>query len=374
MNKIKGKLGFGCMRFPVRDGKIDYEHLSEMIDTFIERGFNYFDTAHGYMRGESESALRECLVKRYPRESFLLANKLSTFHFEKREEIRPLFESQLIACGVDYFDFYLMHAQNKVLYKKYTETGAYEEALALMREGKFRHFGISFHDDAELLEKILTEHPEVELVQLQINYADYDDAAIQGRACLEVCKKYGKGVIVMEPVKGGALVKLPDEAKAVFDSLGDASYASYAIRFAASLNGVLCVLSGMSDMEQVLDNTSYMQSFTPLSDAETAAIERVKEIFASQNLSACTACRYCTDGCPKNISIPDLFACMNAKKSFRGGWNADYYYNSVHTSEGRRASDCIGCGKCELACPQKLEIRKLLRDVANEFENKSKEA
>ncbi len=362
------------MRFPVRDGKIDFDELSHMIDTFIERGFNYFDTAHGYMRGESEGALRECLVKRYPRESFLLANKLSTFHFEKREEIRPLFESQLVACGVDYFDFYLMHAQNKLLYKKYTETGAYEEALALMREGKFKHFGISFHDDAELLEKILTEHPEVEFVQLQINYADFDDAAIQGRACLEVCKKYGKGVIVMEPVKGGALVKLPDEAKSVFDGLGDSSYASYAIRFAAGLDGVLCVLSGMSDMAQLLDNTSYMQGFKPLSDTEMAAIERVKEIFTSQNLIACTACRYCVDGCPKNISIPDLFACMNAKKSFRGGWNADYYYNNVHTSEGRRASDCVGCGACELACPQKLEIRKLLRDVANEFEKKPERA
>ena len=368
MNKIKGKLGFGCMRFPMRDEKIDYEHLSEMIDTFIERGFNYFDTAHGYMRGESESALRECLTKRYPRERYLLANKLSTFHFEKREEIRPLFESQLLACGVDYFDFYLMHAQNKVLYKKYTETSAYKEALSLMREGKIKHFGISYHDDAAFLEKILTEHPEIEFVQLQINYADYDDAAIQGRLCLEVCKKYGKGVIVMEPVKGGTLVKLPDEAKAVFDSLGTASYASYAIRFAASLDGVLCVLSGMSDMAQVLDNTSYMQNFSPLSKTECEAIAKVKEIFASQNLIPCTACRYCTDGCPKSISIPDLFACMNAKRSFLGGWNADYYYSNVHTSEGRRASDCIGCGKCESACPQNLKIRELLREVANEFE------
>lgn len=368
MNKIKGKLGFGCMRFPVRDGKIDFDELSRMIDTFIERGFNYFDTAHVYMKGESEGALRECLVKRYPRDAFLLADKLSTFNFERREEIRPLFESQLKACGVDYFDFYLMHAQNKVLYKKYTETSAYEEALLLMREGKFKHFGISFHDDAALLEKILTEHPEVEFVQLQINYADFDDAAIQGRACLEVCRKFGKWVVVMEPVKGGALVKLPEEAKAVFDSLGNASYASYAIRFAAGLDGVRCVLSGMSNMEQLLDNTSYMQNFAPLSNEEQGAIDKVKEIFASQNLIPCTACRYCTDGCPKNIAIPDLFACMNVKRSFRGGWNADYYYNNVHTSPGRRASDCIGCGKCELACPQKLKIRELLREVAAEFE------
>lgn len=374
MQEIKGKLGFGCMRFPIKDGKIDYGELSRMFDTFIERGFNYFDTAHVYMKGESETALRDCLVKRYPRESFLLANKLSTFNFERREEIRPLFESQLKACGVDCFDFYLMHAQNKLLYKKYTETGAYEESLALMREGKFRHFGISFHDDARLLEKILAEHPEVEFVQLQINYADYDDAAIQGRKCLDVCKRYGKPVVVMEPVKGGALVKLPDEARSVFDSLGDASYASYAIRFAASLEGVACVLSGMSNMAQVLDNTSYMQYFSPLSTKVSEAIAKVKKIFASQNLIPCTACRYCVDGCPKNISIPDVFACMNAKRSFMGGWNADYYYNSVHTSPGRRASDCIGCGKCELACPQKLEIRKLLREVKNEFEKKPEKA
>lgn len=373
MKEIKGKLGLGCMRFPIRDKKIDYNELSQMIDTFIERGFNYFDTAHVYMKGESEIALRECLVKRYPRESFLLANKLSTFNFEKREEIRPLFESQLTACGVDYFDVYLMHAQNKLLYKKYTETGAYEESLELMREGKFKHFGISFHDDAILLEKIITDHPEIEIVQLQINYADYDDAAIQGRKCLEVCRKYGKEVVVMEPIKGGALVNLPDEAKAVFDSLGG-SYASYAIRFAASLEGVACVLSGMGNMEQMLDNTSYMMNFKPLSEKEAAAIEKVRKIFTSQNLIPCTACRYCVDGCPKKIAIPDLFACMNTKRSFRGGWNADYYYNSVHTSEGRRASDCIGCGKCELACPQKLGIRELLRDVANEFEKKPEKA
>ena len=369
MKDIKGKLGFGCMRFPMRDGKIDYEELSRMFDTFIERGFNYFDTAHGYMRGESEKALRECLVKRYPRDSFMLANKLSTFNFEKREEIRPLFNSQLEACGVDYFDVYLMHSQNKQIYKKYTEIGAYEESLELMRDGKFRHFGISFHDDATFLEQILKEYPQIEIVQLQINYADFDDVAIQGRKCLEVARKYGKKVVVMEPVKGGTLVNLPDEAKAVFGEF-NGSYASYAIRFAASLEDVVCVLSGMSNTEQVLDNTSYMQNFIPLSAAENEAIKKVQKIFASQNLIPCTACRYCTDGCPRNIPIPDIFSCMNVKHSERGSWNADFYYNSVLTSPGRRASDCIGCGKCELACPQKLKIRELLREVANEFEKK----
>ena len=367
-NNIK-KLGFGCMRIPRLDGKVDYEQFSKMIDAFLENGFNYFDTAHGYMKGESEAALRECLVNRYPRESYILTNKLSTFHFEKSEDIRPLFESQLKACGVEYFDFYLMHAQNASLYEKYTRLGAYEISLELMAEGKFKHFGISFHDEAALLEKILSEHPEIEVVQIQLNYLDYEDAAIQGRLCLEVCEKFGKPVIVMEPVKGGCLVNLPNKAKEILDNLGGGSYASYAIRFAASFKNVITVLSGMSNMEQMLDNISYMKSFEPLSKKEREAIEKVRDIFLAQNTIACTACRYCVDGCPMNISIPDLFACMNAKKNFNN-WNSDFYYNDVHTVGKGKASDCIGCGKCELACPQKLNIRELLASVAAEFEKK----
>ena len=367
-NGIK-KLGFGCMRIPKSENGLDYEEFSRMVDIFLENGFNYFDTAHGYLKGESEIALRECLVKRYPRESYILTNKLSTFHFENSEEIRPLFEKQLKACGVKYFDFYLMHAQNATLYEKYTRLGAYETALELMSEGKFKHFGISFHDEASVLEKILSEHPEIEVVQIQLNYLDYEDAAVQSRLCLEVCRKYGKPVIVMEPVKGGCLANLPDEAKAVFDSLNGGSYASYAIRFAAGLSGVMTVLSGMSDMEQTLDNISYMKDFKPLSDEEAAAVDRVRDIFLSKNTIPCTACRYCVDGCPMKISIPDLFACMNAKKTFNN-WNADFYYEDVHTVGKGKASDCIGCGKCESACPQKLNIRKLLADVAAEFEKK----
>jgi len=369
-SEIKNKLGFGCMRLPRRDKDIDLEEFSRMVDIFMERGFNYFDTAHGYLRGASETSLRECLVKRYPRESYVLTNKLSTFHFEKEEEIRPLFEKQLEACGVEYFDFYLMHAQNASLYEKYRRCHAYEIALELMREGKFRHFGISFHDEASVLEKILTDYPEIETVQLQINYLDYDDAAVQGRLCLEVCKKFNKPVIVMEPVKGGSLVNLPEEAKAVFDSLCGGSYASYAIRFAAGLDGVMTVLSGMSDMEQTLDNTSYMKSFVPLSEKELDAVKRVCDIFRAQNTIPCTACRYCVDGCPMNISIPDLFACLNAKRTFNN-WNADFYYNDVHTKGKGRASDCIKCGMCEASCPQKLKIRELLAVVADEFAKKA---
>lgn len=371
--EIKKKLGFGCMRFPMRDDKtVDYDHLNKMIDAFMESGFNYFDTAHGYLDGMSESALCECLVKRYPRESYVLTNKLSTFHFKKNEEIRPLFESQLKACGVDYFDFYLMHAQSAKLYEKYTRERAYETALELKAEGKFKHFGISFHDDAKMLEKILSEHPEIEVVQIQLNYVDYDDAAVQSRLCLEVCEKYGKPVIVMEPVKGGSLVNLPNQAKAVFDSLGGGSYASYAIRFAASFDSVLTVLSGMSNIEQTEDNISYMKDFTPLTQKEREAVNKVISIYKSQDTIPCTACRYCIEVCPKNISIPDLFACMNSKKTF-SGWNAGFYYNGVHTVNKGKASDCIKCGKCEDACPQKLKIRDLLVSVANEFEKQVKD-
>jgi predicted aldo/keto reductase-like oxidoreductase len=365
--EIKKKLGFGGMRFPKREKEIDLDTLSEMIDVFMENGFNYFDTAHGYHGGKSETALRECLVKRYPRESFVLTNKLSTFHFEKQEEIRPLFELELEACGVDYFDFYFMHAQSAKLYEKYTRTRAYETALELMKEGKFRHFGISFHDEAPLLDRILTEHPEIEVVQIQLNYLDFEDVAVQSRKCLEVCEKHGKAVMVMAPVKGGHLASPPEDVRAIFDELGNASYASYAIRFAANFESVAVVLSGMSTMDQVLDNVSYMKDFKPLEDHEIGAIKRATDAFLSKNMISCTACRYCTDGCPMSISIPDLFACYNSKKIFND-WNADFYYSGVHTVGKGKASDCIGCGACEIACPQKLPIRELLVTVKNEFE------
>ena len=367
--EIKGKLGFGCMRFPRRDGKIDREELCRMIDAFIGNGFNYFDTAHGYMRGESEATLRECLVKRYPRESYVLADKLSTMHFEKNEDIRPLFEHQLNTLGVDYFDFYLMHSQNTALYEKYMRCKAYDVALELKAEGKIRHLGISFHDEASLLNKILTEHPEIELVQIQLNYLDFEDAAIQSGLCLEVCRKHGKPVAVMEPVKGGCLVNLPDEARRVFDSLGGGSYASYAIRFAAGFSDVVTVLSGMSSNEQMLDNISYMKDFNPLSEKELSAVSEVTKIFKSKNMIDCTACRYCTDLCPMNISIPDVFSCMNSKKLFNN-WNSEYYYSDVCTKNKGKASDCIECGACEKICPQKLKIRELLKSVAEEFEKK----
>lgn len=356
------------MRLPMNSNEVDTEEFSRMIDTFLESGFNYFDTAHGYLDGKSETALKTCLTSRYPRSRYILTNKLTDSFFQKQEDIRPFLESQLIACGVEYFDFYLMHAQNANTFAYFKKHHAYETALELMAEGKFRHLGISFHDRASVLEQILTEYPQIAVVQIQFNYADYDNPAVESRKCYEVCRKFHKPIIVMEPVKGGNLVNLPQNAKAILEDLHGGSLASYAIRFAAGFDGIVMVLSGMSDMAQMQDNISYMKDFLPLSDQELSAIAKVQEILHSMNLIPCTACRYCLAGCPQHISIPDLFAVMNTKQIYRD-WNADYYYNVVHTGGGKsKASDCSKCGKCEKTCPQHLPIRDLLIDVAEEFE------
>ena len=365
--EVRKNFGFGCMRLPMNGDKVDYAEFNKMIDAFIENGFNYFDTAHGYLQGESEIALHDCLVTRYPREKYLLADKLTDVYFNSEADVKPFFESQLKICGVDYFDFYLMHAQNRDNYLKFKRCRAYEQAFELKSQGKIRHVGLSFHDTAEVLDKILTEYPQVEFVQIQLNYVDYEDPAVQSRACLEVCNKHNKPVIVMEPVKGGNLVNLPDTAKKYFEALGSNSAASYAIRFTAGCKGVFMVLSGMSDLAQMNDNLSYMKDFKPLDAMEMQAVLNVCAVFKGMNLIACTACRYCTAGCPQKISIPDLFACMNTK-NIHHDWNANYYYNEVHTKKGGKASACIACGKCEKACPQHLPIRELLKTVAKEFE------
>ena len=365
--KAKRNFGFGCMRLPMEGENVDLKETARMVDAFIENGFNYFDTARGYLSEKSELALRECLTSRYPREDFVLTDKLTGTYFNKEEDIRPFFESQLKACGVDYFDFYLMHAQTDALFKKFCKCRAYETAFELKKEGKIRHVGLSFHDTAEVLEKILNTYPELEVVQLQLNYADWNDPAVQSRKCYEVCRKHGKPVIVMEPVKGGTLVNLPEQAKKVLDEAGTGSYASYAVRFAAGFDGVFMVLSGMSNMEQMLDNISYMKHFTPLSPKERAAVEKVCEIIHAKKLIPCTACRYCTDGCPKRISIPDLFACMNAKQLYKD-WNAEYYYG-IYTTKFGKPEDCIKCGKCEKVCPQHLAIRDLLESVYEQFKD-----
>ena len=369
MENVKKNFGFGCMRLPMNGDEVNLEETKKMVDAFLDAGFNYFDTAHGYIQGKSETALKACLTSRYPRDKYILTNKLSGGFFKTEADIRPLFQSQLEACGVDYFDFYLMHAQGEGCYPHYKKCRAYETAFELKKEGKVRHVGISFHDRAEFLEQILTEYPQIEVVQIQFNYVDYDDLAVQSRKCYEVCRKYNKPVLVMEPVKGGNLVNLPEEAAKVLEDLHGGSPASYAIRFAAGFPGMMMVLSGMSSLEQMNDNISFMKDFKPLDDKEMAAVHKVQEIFKSKNLIPCTGCRYCTDGCPQHIAIPDLFAIMNTKQ-IHHDWNADYYYHNVHTAPGRKASDCLKCGKCEKACPQHLPIRQLLEDVAKEFEKK----
>ena len=367
MDKIKKNFGFGCMRFPMKGNEVDIEQTKQMVDAFLDAGFNYFDTAHGYLDGKSELAVRECLTSRYPRDRYILTNKLTDTYFRSEADIRPLFESQLAACGVEYFDFYLMHAQKASVFEYFKKHHAYETALALKEEGKIRHFGISFHDRAVVLEQILKEYPQIEVVQIQFNYLDYEDAAIQSRQCYEVCRKYNKPVIVMEPVKGGNLVNLPAEAMQILENQHGGSPASYAIRFAAGFPGIMMVLSGMSTIEQMEDNVSFMRDFQPLSETELATVRAVCGVIRGMDIIPCTACRYCTEGCPQHISIPDIFALMNSKK-IHLSWNADYYYSFVHTAPGSRASDCIKCGKCEKACPQHLPIRQLLEDVAKEFE------
>ena len=364
---VHKNFGFGCMRLPMKGSEVDYAEFERMVDAFLAEGFNYFDTAHGYLSGKSETALRDCLVKRHPRESFILTDKLTEPYFQKEEDIRPFFERQLKACGVEYFDFYLMHAQSRENFEKFRRCRAYETAFDLKKEGKIRHVGISFHDTAEMLERILTQYPQIEVVQIQFNYLDYEDPAVQSRKCYEVCRKHNKPVIVMEPAKGGNLVNLPEDAKAVYARLGMASPASYAIRFAAGFEGMFMVLSGMSNMAQMQDNLSYMKDFRPLDEAERTAVGEVRDILRSMRLISCTACRYCTDGCPKHISIPDLFSCMNAKVGYHD-WSAGFFYREVFTKNNGKASDCIGCGKCEKSCPQHLPIRSLLKDVAREFE------
>lgn len=367
--EVKKMLGFGCMRLPMDGDKIDIEQFKKMVDVFMANGFNYFDTAHIYHDGESEKAIREAVSSRYPRESFILTDKLTTNCFNKQEDIRPLFKQQLKDSGVDYFDFYLMHSQDAAIYEKFRKCNAYETALEMQKEGKFRHFGISFHDKAEVLEQILRDYPQIEVVQIQFNYLDYGDPAVDSKRVYEVCEKYGKAVIVMEPVKGGNLVNLPEKVQGILDSLNSGmSNASYAIRFAASFPNMFMVLSGMSDLAQINDNMSYMKDFKPLDEKEMQAVNDVRKAFSEINLIPCTACHYCTSGCPMNISIPELFSCYNHKVNFHD-WNQGYYYAQI-TRDGGKPSECIECGQCEGICPQHLEIIRLLKDVSGEFEKK----
>ena len=376
------RLALGCMRLPLNgdsEGDIDMEKCKEMVDSFMEAGFNYFDTARVYHRGVSEKMIKECISDRYPRESFVLTDKLSDGCFRNEEDIRPLFEDQLKVLGVDYVDFYLMHALDKGNYDKYQRTHAWEIAQELKAEGKIRHVGFSFHDDAEFLEQILNDHPETEIVQIQFNYYDIDSPSVQSAELYEICEKYDKPVLIMEPVRGGGLAKLPSVAQDVLDKLYEKqceeegldpedqpSAASYALRFAASFPMVCMVLSGMGDMNMIEDNIDTFTDFCPIDEEELEALYKVKDLLKTPGLIPCTACHYCTESCPQQIKIPDLFQNYNNNILFPS-WNSRMYYD-INTRGAGKASDCIKCGKCEKACPQHLKIRELLEKVADEFE------
>lgn len=359
--KYEKNLGFGCMRLDMKDGEVDYDNFCKMIDKFIDAGFTYFDTAHGYIDGKSEQAIRKCLTERYPRDAYMLANKLSNPYFETEEEIIPFFENQLKICGVEYFDFYLFHAMSRNSYEKYKKCNAFDIVYNLKKEGRIKHIAMSFHDTADVLDTILTENPFIEFVQLQLNYLDYDDPGVQSKKCYDVAVAHGKKVIVMEPVKGGGLVNLPDDAKALLDKLCPSkSYASYALRYVASYPEVFMVLSGMGNEDMMNDNINTFTNFEPLSPEEQKAASELRKIIRTNRQIHCTGCEYCLAQCPKGIKIPLVFSAYNTyllAKATRSD-------AAKLLPDGAKATECIGCGMCEAECPQRLEIRKLLAEIS----------
>lgn len=360
------KLGFGLMRLPkLADGvSIDVEQVKEMVDLFIAAGGTYFDTAFVYDRGGSELAAGEALVARYPRESYTLATKLNARVAESAEAAKQQLEISLERTGAGYFDYYLLHAMNHDNAKKYEEYGIWEFVKEMKAKGLIRHYGFSFHDSPEVLNEILTAHPDVDFVQLQLNYADWENPNVQSRANYEMARSHGKSITVMEPVKGGALANPVDSVAKVFKEANpDVSYASWAIRFIASLDGIITVLSGMSNVEQMKDNLSYMKDFRPMNEAELETIRRAQEALSRIPTIACTACHYCTEGCPMQIPIPEIFAARNKQLMFNQieQGRADY----ARAIEGAgSAADCIHCLQCEGACPQQLPITRYLEEIA----------
>ena len=370
------KLGFGCMRLPtLEDGKpdsFDYEEMEKLFDTFLKQGFTYFDTAYTYHGYEGEKAVKKALVDRYPRESFQLATKMPLRDFKDDKDLEKIFEEQLTNCGVQFFDCYLLHNMGYNVYEKCKEYDAFHFVKQKKEEGKIKIVGMSFHDMPELLDKILAEYGDcIDFLQLQINYVDMDQANVRGKECLEIAERYGKPVTVMEPCKGGTLVNVPEKAeKLMKDYAPEASIASWAMRFAASQPGVFRVLSGMNSMEQVLDNCETFTDFTPLNEEENEIIRQVVEIINEETAVPCTACEYCTHGCPKNIAIPQYFSIYNSIMRTTGSYSSQQvYYNNVAMNGHGKASDCIKCGKCEQACPQHLPIREHLEQVAGKFDN-----
>lgn len=362
------KLGFGLMRLPMNGEDVDLEQTKKMVDRFIEKGFTYFDTAYPYINGKSEVAAREALVKRYPRESFQLATKLPLWLIQKCEDMQPIFDTQLERTGAGYFDFYLLHAMDRERMDKMEKAGAWQFVLELKEKGLIRHLGFSFHDKAEVLDQILTNHPEAEFVQLQINYVDWENDNIQSRLCYEIARKHNKPIIVMEPLKGGALSAMSPEVQTVLKAENpDLSVASWAVRYAASLGGIITVLSGMSNLEQMNDNLSYMKNFKPLQEAEYKAIVKVVEELKKVPVIPCTFCKYCVEGCPQKINIPGIFEGYNNYKRYQNLEGSRGHYKWL-TGESGKASDCIACGACEGHCPQHIDIIDRMKEIAGLFD------
>ena len=374
--KMNKKLGFGLMRLPLLDpnkqSSIDLEETKRMVDHFIAEGFTYFDTAWMYCGFRSEKAVKEVLTTRYPRNAYTLTTKLHSAFINSKDDRDKIFDTQRVNTGVEYFDYYLLHDIGYDSYKKYTELDCFNWIMEKKAQGLVKHIGFSFHDNAEMLDKVLTEHPEFEFVQLQINYLDWESAGIQSRKCCETAAKHGKPVIVMEPVKGGTLAALPESVEDIFRNYNpQMSIPSWAIRFAASQPNVVLVLSGMSNMEQMKDNTAYMKDFTPINNEELKIIEDAVKIINSNIAIPCTGCSYCTDGCPQNIAIPKYFSLYNAEMQELKGkfWTPQGEYYDRLTGIYGKASDCLECGQCESACPQHLSIIEHLKEVAKRFEH-----
>ena len=366
------KIGFGLMRLPETNGVIDIDKVCRMVDAYLDAGFNYFDTAYVYHGGNSEKAVKEAIIKRHPRDSFTVATKLPAWNIHSLEDRDRIFEEQMERCGVDYFDFYLLHSiEDGNNYDTYIKYDCFNWGIQKKAEGRIRHFGFSFHGTPELLVKILDEHPEVEFVQIQLNYADWDNPLVHSGKLYQILSERNIPIIVMEPCKGGKLANHDDECTEILKSVRpDKSVASWAFRFVGSLPGVTTILSGMTTQEQMEDNMNTFKNFEPLSDEEKAAVDKVVEAMFRVEQVGCTACRYCVDGCPMSISIPDIISAINTKRKFPGDMRPQFFYNGLIARDGNgKASDCIGCGQCEGVCPQHLPIIEILKEGVEKFES-----